>query len=403
MVACAAVVCCVVCCLLVLVAIIIGIVLAVFTAQKDIGNLDELLGNLSNLEDFIDQQNLTDAVKGNIGDLTDNLGDNFGDWREQLIENGANLRDNLGGKFNDLVPDDWDQFANFTNVLDNIRDRSFSDFFREGSDPFVGDNSTSSWPTKGDGGLSLQIVNALDENWQTEFNSAIADWEGGTPDSLTLTVERVEVDHTCTSVEGKMVVCNANFGDTGWLGINEILSYEGGFVISSVAKMNEFYLKNAEYPKRQFTMCHEIGHGFGLPHTDENFNNVDLGNCMDYTNQPENNMRPDASNYIRLADLYGTVSRRRGLRNTVKDNNDDDKRSIPRDIVEAYDRAIDELHDSLHEEKNQRKMKESSWTILREHSHGREYERRLMTSKLNGNNNGVVLKASVLFNNLKKN
>lgn len=54
-------------------------------------------------------------------------------------------------------------------------------------------------------------------------------------------------------------------------------------------------------------MCHETGHGFGLPHTDETFGNADLGNCMDYTNNPERNKQPDESNYKLLADFYGVV------------------------------------------------------------------------------------------------
>lgn len=50
-----------------------------------------------------------------------------------------------------------------------------------------------------------------------------------------------------------------------------------------------------------------MGHGFGLPHTDENFFNKDLLNCMDYTNNPENNMQPSYANFKFLAELYGTV------------------------------------------------------------------------------------------------
>jgi hypothetical protein len=54
-------------------------------------------------------------------------------------------------------------------------------------------------------------------------------------------------------------------------------------------------------------MCHEMGHGFGLPHTDESFTNSDLGNCMDYTNNPSVNKQPDESNYRFLEELYGDV------------------------------------------------------------------------------------------------
>ena len=50
-----------------------------------------------------------------------------------------------------------------------------------------------------------------------------------------------------------------------------------------------------------------MGHGFGLPHTDESFTNRDLGNCMDYTNRPQNNMHPDTMNFDFLFELYGTV------------------------------------------------------------------------------------------------
>jgi len=50
-----------------------------------------------------------------------------------------------------------------------------------------------------------------------------------------------------------------------------------------------------------------MGHGYGLPHSDESFTNADLGNCMDYTNNPEANMFPGEHNFNFLAKMYGTV------------------------------------------------------------------------------------------------
>lgn len=55
------------------------------------------------------------------------------------------------------------------------------------------------------------------------------------------------------------------------------------------------------------TQCHEIGHAFGLPHTDEDFYNRDLKNCMDYTSRPENNMQPAQPNFEFLTVLYGSI------------------------------------------------------------------------------------------------
>ena len=49
------------------------------------------------------------------------------------------------------------------------------------------------------------------------------------------------------------------------------------------------------------------GHGFGLPHWDENFFNRNMGNCMDYTSKPKSNAQPDESNFNFLKELYGEV------------------------------------------------------------------------------------------------
>jgi hypothetical protein len=213
---------------------------------------------------------------------------------------GKPSRQDVVDGFNDF------DFGDFSDVLGNLTDADWIKGFMN-EDPYVGDNTTNAWQTSGQG-LSLELQNALDDLWQTEFEVAVADWEKS--DVLTLTTKKVEVDHTCSRVEGVMKVCNGNFGETGWVGLNEAVIQFGsgmdapGFIVSSVAKMNEYYLNNARYEERRYTMCHEIGHGFGLPHTDENHNNKDLGDCMDYTNTPSNNLLPGDSNFARLRSIY---------------------------------------------------------------------------------------------------
>jgi hypothetical protein len=154
---------------------------------------------------------------------------------------------------------EWD-LGNFTDVLDGLDGVEFGELF--GGDPMLGDNTTLIWDNdyidSDNGGLHLTLQNALDDTWQTEFDMAVADWQES--DALQLTAERVAVDYNCGQVDGVMVVCNANFGATGWVGINEN-SIMRGVIVSSVAKMNEYYLRNADFDHRRFTMCHEIGHG----------------------------------------------------------------------------------------------------------------------------------------------
>lgn len=157
--------------------------------------------------------------------------------------------------------------SDFTNVLSNgdIEDMDWGDLH----DPYFvsGDNTTSQhvWKTHGRG-LNLEIRNALDESWQNEYDAVIRDYKIGVGDVLSLETKRVDVNHACDQpIDGIMLVCNGNYGPTGWVGINE-LEYEimdesesSGFIVSSIAKMNEYYLHNANYEQRQYTMCHEIG------------------------------------------------------------------------------------------------------------------------------------------------
>ncbi|KAL3779309.1 hypothetical protein ACHAW5_006475 [Stephanodiscus triporus] len=223
----------------------------------------------------------------------------------------TNLTDKAGEKWEEWdMPGDWSDLSNFTDVLEGLTDELFAELY--GGDPMLGDNTTYLWDNdfidSDNGGLHLTLQNALDDTWQTEFGTAVADWQES--EALQLTTERVAVDYNCGRVDGVMVVCNANFGETGWVGINEN-SIVNNVIVSSVAKMNEYYLRNADFDHRRLTMCHEIGHGFGLPHTDENPHNANLGNCLDYTDNPSTNLLPGDVNMAKLREMYLTRRLRR--------------------------------------------------------------------------------------------
>lgn len=200
-------------------------------------------------------------------------------------------------------------FGDFTNVLkDGLQGLDFGKFF--GNDPQAGDSTMYTWQSEyiqpNNGGLHLTLLNALDDTWQDEFYDAVGDWSNSP--ALSLELEKVEVDYDCNRVDGVMLVCNGNFGDTGWVGINQN-EIKRDMIVSSVTKMNEFYLRNADYEHRRYTMCHEVGHGFGLPHTDEDPYNQNQGNCLDYTKEPAENMYPGGVNLSKLKNMY--LSRRK--------------------------------------------------------------------------------------------
>jgi hypothetical protein len=179
------------------------------------------------------------------------------------------------------------------------------------------------------------------------------------PDALTLTRSSSEYDYNCDPITGKMKVCNGDYGDTNWKGINQVLISKG-WIISSIAKMNEFYLGSASFDQRRYTMCHEIGHGFGLPHTDENFYNKDLGNCMDYTNNPSVNKSPDTGNFEVLSDLYGLATER--MLDTS--DNHEDLVDLPTNLLQLYSEALALLANDP----------EQKWTVLEDNPYSRVQE-----------------------------
>jgi hypothetical protein len=206
-------------------------------------------------------------------------------------------------------------------------------------------------------------------------------------------------------------------------------SVPAGIIQSSVAKMNEHYLLNADYDERLYTMCHELGHGYGLPHTDENFNNQDLNNCLDYTNTPSNNLRPGKANCDRLLEMYGSVdgtipTRRRTLRyrsdaEIYEDFADEDEsfnddaqyyydyaRSQFPNMTAEYEEAMHEFYydiaqGSLLQQQEDEEVDgefisaqqwgRGKWRSLREHRRGGDFVRRL--------NYGFVLEVHVLYPN----
>jgi hypothetical protein len=168
-------------------------------------------------------------------------------------------------------------------------------------------------------GLELSVIDNLDEKWVPYFQQAIKDWERGDPDVLSLSVSKASVhDPDCEFVTGSMVVCNGDYGNTDWIGLNQVMIRDDR-IIASVALMNDYHLDRMSVEAKQSTMCHELGHGFGLGHWDENFWNRDMGNCMDYTNTHENNQLPDRSNFLFLERMYGSLDGTSQYNSTTED------------------------------------------------------------------------------------
>eukprot|EP00538_Stauroneis_constricta_P011754 CAMPEP_0119550314 /NCGR_PEP_ID=MMETSP1352-20130426/3844_1 /TAXON_ID=265584 /ORGANISM="Stauroneis constricta, Strain CCMP1120" /LENGTH=371 /DNA_ID=CAMNT_0007596115 /DNA_START=303 /DNA_END=1418 /DNA_ORIENTATION=+ len=152
-------------------------------------------------------------------------------------------------------------------------------------------------------GLTLMVENACTDEWAPYFEASVKAWNQ--TDALDLRTSRVAVDPECSPRNGRFKVCNSDYGETPWHGINIILVDKiKGTIVHSISQLNDRFMEDDF--DRTYIMCHENGHGFGLPHTDEDHFNRDRGDCMDYTIRPRNNQVPGDFNLDLLVKLYGT-------------------------------------------------------------------------------------------------
>jgi hypothetical protein len=161
--------------------------------------------------------------------------------------------------------------------------------------------------------LKLDVMKAITSQWNTSVNASISDWDQS--NVLTLTGKTATGVNTkkCTAIPGKILVCNAAYGQRGWLGIASIWA-SGDHITQATTKLNDSYHDKAPYntaPWRALVACQEIGHDFGLAHQDEQFDPPNLGSCMDYTNDPDgggaygpSNEHPNAHDYDQLQTIY---------------------------------------------------------------------------------------------------
>ena len=156
--------------------------------------------------------------------------------------------------------------------------------------------------------FTLKTGDNVDAGWERYLDEAIADWNHST----VLTLQKVtggSNPRNCRPTSGRIEVCNARYGQNGWLGVAQIWA-SGSHITQAVSKLNDTYFETDKYNKpewRRLVMCQEIAHDFGLDHQDEAFDNPNLGSCMDYTSNPlgpPSNEHPNRHDYDQIETIY---------------------------------------------------------------------------------------------------
>jgi len=153
--------------------------------------------------------------------------------------------------------------------------------------------------------FSLALGDNVSGPWDAALASANSDWMQSTVLN-TYIVPGGAKPRNCRPTSGRVEVCNATYGQTGWLGIAQIWA-TSSHITQGVVKLNDAYFNTPTYNTtawRNLVTCQEVGHTFGLSHQDENFDNASLGTCMDYTSNPEPNQHPNRHDYEMLESTY---------------------------------------------------------------------------------------------------
>ena len=145
--------------------------------------------------------------------------------------------------------------------------------------------------------------------WDSSLARASTDWNFSV-----LKNQVVSGNNTsCDPVLGRVEVCNDEYGNNNWLGIAQIWAYVGkdGHIAQALVKVNDTYFNTEKYNTsawKNFVICQEVGHTYGLDHQDEVFDNPNLGTCIDYTNDPSTNQHPNQHDYDMLVEKYAHLN-----------------------------------------------------------------------------------------------
>jgi hypothetical protein len=154
--------------------------------------------------------------------------------------------------------------------------------------------------------FTVKLGNNLTGVWPGILSTSSSDWSSSTV--LDTTIVAGQAKGRCRPTAGRDEICNNTYGNNGWLGVATIWLESGSkHIVQGTVKVNDTYFNTSTYnttPWRNLVMCQEVGHTFGLDHQDENFNNANLGTCMDYTNDPSTNQHPNRHDYDELVIIY---------------------------------------------------------------------------------------------------
>jgi hypothetical protein len=162
--------------------------------------------------------------------------------------------------------------------------------------------------------FTVKLGDNVNGAWDNMLRTASSDWSAGSFGSplRTTIVAGGTRPKPCKATAGRVEVCNASYGNTGWLGVATVWLQSGTtHIVQGTVKNNDYYFGSSTYQynnsaEMQHVICQEVGHTFGLDHQSET--GASLNTCMDYYHNTSasdtKSTHPNQHDYEELATIY---------------------------------------------------------------------------------------------------
>jgi hypothetical protein len=154
--------------------------------------------------------------------------------------------------------------------------------------------------------------NLTTAEWDSHLSQTASDWSKSTVLDTTIVAGQAR-NRNCRPTAGRDEICNASYGNNGWLGVATIWLQSGtSHIVQGTVKVNDYYLgPSATYTynnkaEREHVLCQEVGHTLGLDH--QSTSGASLNTCMDYyhntSDSDTKSTTPNQHDYDELATIY---------------------------------------------------------------------------------------------------
>src|SRR5919198_815714 len=131
--------------------------------------------------------------------------------------------------------------------------------------------------------FTLKLGDNVSGLWDGMLVTASSDWSQSAVLDTTVVAGGTR-PKPCKATRGRVEVCSASYGNTGWLGVATVW-LSGTHITQGTVKNNDYYFGSSTYQynnaaEMQHVICQETGHTLGLDH--QSTDGGSLNTCMDY-------------------------------------------------------------------------------------------------------------------------